>query len=371
MPLRGESVRNVIRINATSIDVTSSNTIAFGYVNELARAGRVVGGRHRLMRPLPDRSSRPQSSSRIESSQRRSSSRASSSTLPSGRLSSGRTSASRGSEPLAVGAGSVWLGESLNLGKPVRVELLDPVIGEDPGLADLFASEAQAASAVASPFVNRVLDFGIEHATPYLVTEWPEPGLAAANLGVGETLAERIAGPRRPSPNELFSVFRDVALAVDAMHALDLLHRDLRTHHVTLCAAQPAAKLSFAISKLMNDTLELVRTMARRAIAPAATPLYASPEQVLGTAPIGPQSDLWSLAVIAFEYATGELPFAGATLGERLVQLCAGSPRVPSEVCSVPRGFDAWFARGVEKVPARRWGSAREMADALGAILSS
>ncbi len=370
MPVRGEIVRNVIQINATSIDVTSSNTIAFGYVNELARAGRIIGGRHRLLRPLLDRSSQPQSSSRTESPKRRSKG-----TVLGGDVLSGNVSPRRSGNSTATGAlASVWLADSLCHGTPVLVELLDPVIGEDPGLADLFISEARAASAVASPFVNRVLDFGIEHSTPYLVAEAPDAGTAG---GTGETLAERIAGLRRPSPNELLRVFRDVALAVDAMHGLGLLHRDLRSHHVTLCrasttpAAQPVAKLSFAISKLMNDTLELVRTMARRAVAPAATPLYASPEQVLGTATVGPQSDLWSLAVIAFEYATGELPFAGATLGEQLVQLCAGSPRVPSEVCSVPRGFDAWFRRGVQKVPAKRWSSAREMSDALGAVLSS
>jgi serine/threonine-protein kinase len=82
-----------------------------------------------------------------------------------------------------------------------------------------------------------------------------------------------------------------------------------------------------------------------------------------------PASDLWSLAVIAFECMTGELPFVGATMGERLVQICAGSARVPSEVCKVPRGFDQWFARGVCKAPTARWGSAQEMASALRAIL--
>lgn len=116
----------------------------------------------------------------------------------------------------------------------------------------------------------------------------------------------------------------------------------------------------------MNDTLELVRTMARRAVAPAAAPTYMSPEQVLGTAPLGPACDVWSLAVIAFEAMTGELPFVGATLGERLVQICAGPARVPSALQpALPAGFDAWFARGVEKAPEDRWPSVHAMAEAL------
>jgi len=315
-------VKHVIRVNAASIDVTSSNAISFGYINEIARPGRLIAGRHRLMSLLPE----PRS---------------------------GRTS------------GSVWGAESAWLGMPVLVELLDPAIGEDAGLLDTFEWEARAAAAVTSSFVNRVLDFGLEGATPYLVTELP----------CGETLAERVATQRRPGAAELKKMFREVALALDEMHALGLVHRDLRSERIFLYRARPAerqvASLSFGISKLMNDTLELVRTMARRAITPADIPRYASPEQVLGTMPIGPPSDLWSLAVIAFECMTGEMPFVGATVGEQLVQICTERPRVPSELADVPDGFDAWFARGVHKAPERRWGSALEMADALSALSSA
>jgi serine/threonine-protein kinase len=108
--------------------------------------------------------------------------------------------------------------------------------------------------------------------------------------------------------------------------------------------------------------------MSHRAIGPADSPYYSSPEQILADTPLGAQSDLWSLAVVAFEWVTGELPFGGATIGERLVQICTGSARVPSEVCDVPPGLDAWFARGVRKPAAERWSSGREMAEALAAI---
>jgi serine/threonine protein kinase len=337
MSSRSESSRNVIRVNATSIDVTSSTTITFGYVNELARAGRVIGGRYRLHSPLFGTSARA------------------------------RRPAPRFTPECSITPSILWRADSLErLGSPVLIELLDPAIAEDPGLADVFVAEARAAAAVSSPFVSRVLDFGIEGSTPYLVTE----------LGVGETLAARIAARQRPSAGELARIFSELASAVGAMHAVGLLHRDLRGERVHLWRApmpksgeRESVKLAFGISKLMNDTLELARTMARRAVTPAVSPHYASPEQVLGTLPMVPASDLWSLAVIAFECMTGELPFVGATMGERLVQICAGSARVPSEVCKVPRGFDQWFARGVCKAPTARWGSAQEMASALRAIL--
>jgi serine/threonine-protein kinase len=321
-------------LKATSIDVTSSNSIRFGYVNELARPGRIIGGRHRLQGPL--------------------------------QACSNRKAAPAGS---AHGS-SLWRADALWGGHPVMVELLDPAIAEDPSLSEQFTAEARAACAVSSPFVSRLLEFGIEASTPYLISE-----LTASDFCLGETLASRIAARRPPSFTEFAQLFHELSQGVESMHSRGLLHRDLRSERVTLVRTpapsggeREVPKLSFGISKLMNDTLELVRTMARRAVAPAATPQYASPEQVLGTAPLGTASDLWSLAVIAFESVTGELPFVGATIGERLVQICAGPARVPSQVASVPRGFDAWFARGVQKAPSDRWTSAREMADALLAL---
>jgi serine/threonine protein kinase len=340
MTLRSESARHVIRVNGTSIDVTSSNAITFGYVNDLARAGRVIAGRYRLRAQLR------------------------------GRKLGGMQS-------------SLWRGESVGLGQAVLVELLDPAIAEESELCDLFLVEASAAAAVVSPFVQRLLDFGIEASTPYLVSEIGATQRAGDTptideLGMGCTLADRLALGWRPSRSELARMVNHVGQALDALHAAEVLHRDLTSERIQLSLASapelPAgevAKLSFGISKLMNDTLELVRTMARRAISPPPTPYYASPEQVLGDVALCPQSDIWSLAVIVFECVTGELPFAGANIADRLVQICTGAPRLPSELCRVPRGFDAWFARGVHKSPSERWPSAGVMAGALADILDT
>jgi eukaryotic-like serine/threonine-protein kinase len=372
---RGEGAPNVIRVNATSIDVSSSNAIAFGYENELARAGRIIAGRHRLKAPLADRLS----------------GNASSSSASLGKTSLGDASSNRASPRATqnvsrareVVSGRVWGAESLWHGATVLVELLDPAIADDPALADAFEWEVRAAAAVTSPFVNRVLDFGIECNTPFLITEMP----------YGDSLASRVRSGRRPGPLELERILSELAHALDEMHELGVMHRDLRSERVFLyrpsrpgahaceAANQQAAPrndgmerevmtLSFGISKLMNDTLELARTMARRPVSPADTPQYSSPEQVLGTSPVGPQSDLWSLAVVAFECLTGEMPFSGKTMGERLVQICTGQPRVPSSICRVPHGFDAWFARGVKKDPESRYTSAREMAEAFGSLVS-
>lgn len=100
-----------------------------------------------------------------------------------------------------------------------------------------------------------------------------------------------------------------------------------------------------------------------------ATGEYQSPEQLLGHDAVDERSDLWSLAVIAFEALTGTAAFSGNTTGERLVQICSGEPNaVPADV-ALPAGFAGWFQKGVHKLPAQRFASARELADALGRLL--
>src|SRR6185436_7073015 len=91
---------------------------------------------------------------------------------------------------------------------------------------------------------------------------------------------------------------------------------------------------------------------------------YQSPEQLLGHELIDERSDLWSLAVIAFEALTGTPAFSGASLGDRLVQICSGEPNLAPPDVALPPGFSAWFQKGVHKRPAERFGSAREMAEA-------
>ena len=75
------------------------------------------------------------------------------------------------------------------------------------------------------------------------------------------------------------------------------------------------------------------------------------------------------LAVIAFEALTGTPAFSGASLGERLVQICSGAPNSAPKGLALPAGFAAWFQKGVSKEPRERFGSAREMADVLKAVL--
>jgi serine/threonine-protein kinase len=92
-----------------------------------------------------------------------------------------------------------------------------------------------------------------------------------------------------------------------------------------------------------------------------------SPEQAEGNRSIDHRTDLWSLAVIAFECVTGRKPFQSEALGDLILQICVKPIKKPSAFESVPPAFDDWFAKATQRDPAQRYQSARELSAALRA----
>jgi len=99
------------------------------------------------------------------------------------------------------------------------------------------------------------------------------------------------------------------------------------------------------------------------------TPHYMSPEQVKGIGEIDSRSDLWSLAVIAYQAATGVLPFDSEGVGDLLIKISMDTPKKPSEINGeLPPEFDEWFAKASAKDPDGRYQTARELADSLAKV---
>jgi eukaryotic-like serine/threonine-protein kinase len=255
----------------------------------------------------------------------------------------------------------------------VTLQLLDPALVDDPGMLAAFFHEARAAAQIDHAHVARVLDYGVDYGfdagVPFLVLE----------PLVGETLEGRLSAQRRLSGEELAGIFCEAARGLEALHGGGLVHRRIDPAHLFLSTgpAAPRTQLLFAIDEVFVENLCLVRKLTHQLSgerrgqerhARLQTAEYQSPEQLLGHERIDERSDLWSLAVIAFEALTGTPAFSGVSLGDRLVQICSGEPNLAPPDVALPPGFAPWFQKGVHKLPAQRFRSAREMADALALV---
>jgi serine/threonine protein kinase len=264
----------------------------------------------------------------------------------------------------AGGMGSIWRAQHLVLAAPVAVKLIDREAIPDEETLQRFMREAQSAATLRSPHVVQILDYGVDDKLPFIVME----------LLDGENLAQRLRRLGRLSPADTARIVTHIGRAVGRAHEAGIVHRDLKPENVFLIRNEDeeiAKVLDFGVAKVSVGALGHVGEEGTRTRTGSilGTPYYMSPEQAQGNKTVDARSDLWSLGVIAFECLTGKRPFYSDGLGDLVLQICIRDIPVPSDVGSVPIGFDAWFARAVARDPDARFQSARELTDALREVL--
>jgi serine/threonine-protein kinase len=271
--------------------------------------------------------------------------------------------------PLGRGAmGEVWQAEHVVLRTPLAVKMIiDAGFAEDnPQREELvarFFREAQAAAALRSPHVVQILDHGVD-GVPYIAMELLE----------GETLEQRLERHGVLPYHQTAEIMTHVARAISKAHEVGIVHRDLKPGNVFIVKnddEEVAKVLDFGIAKVTPVAgLEEGANVATRTGSLVGTPCYMSPEQALGHKTIDHRSDLWSLAVIAFECVVGKRPFDSEALGDLIVAICARPIPVPSKLGRVPEGFDAWWAKASCREVEGRFQSAKELTEALRAVLA-
>ena len=261
----------------------------------------------------------------------------------------------------AGGMGSIWRAHHLVLAAPVAVKLIDREYVPDEETLGRFMREAQSAATLRSPHVVQILDYGVDDKLPFIVME----------LLDGENLAQRLRRLGRLASADTARIITHIGRAMARAHEANIVHRDLKPENVFLIRNEDeeiAKVLDFGVAKVSVGALGEDGTRTRTGSI-LGTPYYMSPEQAQGNKTVDHRSDLWSLGVIAFECLTGKRPFYSDGLGDLVLQICIRDIPVPSEVSSVPVGFDAWFARAVARDPEARFQSARELTDALREVL--
>jgi HEAT repeat protein/tRNA A-37 threonylcarbamoyl transferase component Bud32 len=242
------------------------------------------------------------------------------------------------------------------LGRRAAIKVLRPELAQHPQVAPRFLQEARAANLVAHENVVGIFDFGeTAGGAPYFVMEYLD----------GETLGARLRRGRL-ALTDLAHVFGQILLALEAAHRQGIVHRDLKPANVFLLprATDPlfVKVLDFGVAKLEGEGLHTKTGMV------LGTPVYMSPEQISGQR-AGPRSDLFSVGVMLYEAATGELPFGGPTMESLAYAITSEAPPPPSSKSDVPRAFDDLVMTALAKDPAKRFADARAMLEALEALI--
>jgi serine/threonine protein kinase len=255
------------------------------------------------------------------------------------------------------GMGAIWVGRHLSLNVEVALKFIDLSSAKRRAeIASRFEQEAQAAAKVKGPHVVNVLDYGSDEAGRAFI---------AMELLQGEELARRLERGAPMPVDEVCRVVAHAARGLQRAHAAGIVHRDLKPENLFLVDDDDGfvvKVLDFGIAKANSPVGAVTPHTDPGQIL--GTPLYMSPEQALGVSAVDYRSDLYSLAVVAFRCLTGSVPFYSKALGQLIVKV--STEPVPSARAlrpDLPPGVDAWFERAMHKDPARRFASAREMAE--------
>ena len=170
-----------------------------------------------------------------------------------------------------------------------------------------FRREAQSAGGLNHPAIVRVFDLGDD----FLVMELVE----------GRTLHRLIREEGRLAPEEALRLLAPVADAVDHAHRAGIVHRDIKPANVMVQPDGQPKLMDFGVAKIEAS----VMTTAGQILG---SPSYMSPEQIAGEN-VTSRSDLYSLAVVAYEMLTGQTPFQGKTITQVIYQVMHEAPPPP------------------------------------------
>lgn len=245
------------------------------------------------------------------------------------------------------------------LDRRVALKTVQPVLAqgsaERNSFERRFQAEARLAASLSHPAIVVVHDVGRDEATGAL--------FIAFELLPGQTLAELSAAHGALPWREALALGQQVARGLQHAHQRGIVHRDIKPANVMVLPTGEPKIMDFGIAKLDQAHL----TSPGEAFG---TPLYMSPEQVLGE-PLDARSDVFALGAVLYLLLTGRRAFDAPHVPGILQRVTQAQPTPPSQLASMPAGCDAVLARALEKSREARWPSAQAFAEALAALLSA
>jgi len=246
------------------------------------------------------------------------------------------------------GMATVYKAYHAALDRYVAIKVLPEFFAEDEEYRERFHQEAMSVARLRHPNILSVYDFGHERGIAYLVLE----------LISGGTLADRLG--TRIDIHDTVAMLKPIADALDHAHRNGVLHRDIKPSNILLHRDGTPVLADFGLAKLAAS----VRRLTASGIV-MGTPEYMSPEQAAGD-PIGPPSDLYAFAIVAYEMLTGRVPFEADTPAAVLLShLNKAMPAMHELRGELSRHAEDALRRALAKSPSERFQTATEFVAAL------
>jgi tRNA A-37 threonylcarbamoyl transferase component Bud32/CheY-like chemotaxis protein len=254
------------------------------------------------------------------------------------------------------GMGVVYRAEHLNLRRRAAIKIIAPDLAESEGFRERFTREARIAAALQHPNIVTVYDAGEVDGVLYLAMQYIE----------GFDLAAMLRKEGRLRPYRAVDVCRQVAAALDAAHALGLIHRDVKPANV-LIEGRTAFLTDFGLTKRLDGT----HTELTRAGDVVGTIHYVAPEQIEGN-PVTARSDVYSLGCLLYHCLTGKVPFERDTdVAVIYAHLSEPPPKLTAVRPELASGLDGVIAKALDKSPDRRFKTCADLINAARAVVDA
>lgn len=245
------------------------------------------------------------------------------------------------------GMGEVWLCEDPRLQRQVAIKTLPMQSAHNEAFAQRFEYEAKLVAGLRHPHILTIHDYGKQMLAddafiPYMVMPLVSGGSLATEISSDTQRQELL-----PVQHAL-ALLQQVAAAIDFAHRHRIVHRDIKPSNILLRNEHDVLLADFGIARILVNTPHL--TQASYAMG---TPGYIAPEQAEGRAE--PMSDIYSLAVIAYQLFTGRLPFQGTTALATTMQHLMDAPPSPRQFNpDLSLTFEQVLLQGLAKDPIQR-----------------
>ncbi len=267
----------------------------------------------------------------------------------------------------AGGMGAVYRGRHLRLDIDVAVKVMAPPVGLPPDQADKhvrrFLREARTAASVKHPNLIRVYDVNSESGVHFIIMDYVD----------GESAAGRLKRRGRLSEEEAVEIALGAAEGLAAAHEQGIVHRDVKPDNILIDKAGDVVVADLGLAKAYaaegqaGESPKVTETQTA-----VGTPHYMSPEQIVASKDVGPQSDVWSLGVTLYQLVTGQVPWSDSSvflLADKIRNEPVPDPK--THCAGLSDAICAIITKATRKTPAERYADCGEVTRVLRGHLDS